>query len=222
MGELRDDREDAHLPNIGGMPLQALTPSHLNRTYGELLEGGGRGGRPLSARTVRLTYSTVRKALADAVRWGRLARNVADLADPPSAKAERESRRGAMRTWSAEQLGAFLAHVAEDRLAALWHLAATTGLRPGELAGLRWQDVHLDAGRLAVSRGLVSVAYAVVESGTKSGKVRVVDPGHGGGPTRAPPRPGRRAPRPRGRPTRTAAWCSAARTASRSTPSGSR
>ena len=124
---------------------------------------------------MRLAHSTVQKALADAVRWGRLARNVADLADPPSAKAERDSRRGAMRTWSSEQLRAFLAHVAEDRLAALWHLAATTGMRRAELAGLRWQDVNLEAGRLAVSRGLVSVNYAVTESGTKSGKVRVVD-----------------------------------------------
>jgi integrase len=104
------------------------------------------------------------------VRWQRLARNPADRADPPSAKTERESRRAAMRTWSAEQLRAFPGHVAEDRLAALWHLAATTGMRRGELAGLRWQDVDLEAGRLAVSRGLVSVGYAVVESGTKSGK----------------------------------------------------
>jgi integrase len=158
------------VPRIGGVPLQVLGPAHLNALYAELLASGGRDGKPLSARSVRLTHATIRKALADGVRWQRLACNPADRADPPSAKTERESRRAAMRTWSAEQLRAFPGHVAEDRLAALWHLAATTGMRRGELAGLRWQDVDLEAGRLAVSRGLVSVGYAVVESGTKSGK----------------------------------------------------
>lgn len=162
-------------PGLGGVPLQGLTPPMLNRLYAELLAGGRRDGKPLSARSVRLVHATIRKALQDGVRWGRLARNVADLADPPSAKIERQSRREAMRTWSASELRAFLAHVAEDRLAGLWHLAATTGLRRAELAGLRWQDVDLEAGRLAVSRGLVAVAYAVSESGTKSGKVRTVD-----------------------------------------------
>jgi integrase len=163
------------VPRLGGVALQALTPAMLNGMHGELLAAGGRDGRPLSARSVRLTHATIRKALADAARWGLLGRNVADLADPPSADAERRSRRAAMETWSAEQLRAFLGHVAEDRLAALWHLAATTGMRRGELAGLHWADVDLDAGRLAVSRSLVSVDYALVESGTKSGKVRVID-----------------------------------------------
>jgi integrase len=100
---------------------------------------------------------------------------VADLADPPSAGAEQASRRAAMRTWSAEQLRAFLEQVADDRLSAAWHLVATTGLRRAELAGLRWADVDVDAGRIAVRRGLVAVSYTVVESGTKSGKVRTVD-----------------------------------------------
>ena len=64
---------------------------------------------------------TVRKALRDAARWGLLARNVAELADPPSPG------RADMRTWTAEELRRFLTHVEGERLAALWMLAASTG-----------------------------------------------------------------------------------------------
>jgi len=43
-----------------------------------------------------------------------------------------------------------LEHVREDHLYAFWLLVATTGMRRGELAGLRWDDVGLEAGRLEV------------------------------------------------------------------------
>lgn len=51
-------------------------------------------------------------------------------------------------TWTARQLREFLEGMADDRLYALWRVAVTTGLRRGELAGLRWNDVQLEAGRL--------------------------------------------------------------------------
>ena len=91
-------------PRIGGLLLQGLSPAQLNSMSAERLAGGGPAGRPLAARTVRLTHATIRKALADELRWGRVARNVADVADPPSAKVERQSRRDAMRTWSTPEL----------------------------------------------------------------------------------------------------------------------
>ncbi len=59
-----------------------------------------------------------------------------------------------MRVWDASQLKAFLAHVADDRLAGLWILAATSGARRGELLGLRWRDVDLDAGRIHIRQTL--------------------------------------------------------------------
>lgn len=165
------------VPRIGGTPLQALTPATLNRLYGELQRSGrskGAGGG-LSARSVRLTHAVIRKALADAVRWGKVVRNVADLADPPSQSAERAARRAAMTTWTVEQLGRFLAHTSTDRLAVAWRFAAMTGVRRGELAGLLWRDVDLDGGRVAICRALVSVDFDVQTSETKSGKTRVID-----------------------------------------------
>jgi integrase len=59
------------------------------------------------------------------------------------------------RIWSARQLDDFLAHVRDDRLYAAWRGAAMTGLRRGELLGLDWDAVDLDAGRLAITRTLI-------------------------------------------------------------------
>jgi hypothetical protein len=71
------------LPRVGQVTLQRLTPAQLNTLYAALLAGGGKDGRPLSARTVQAIHMTIRKALRDAARWGLLARNVAELAAPP-------------------------------------------------------------------------------------------------------------------------------------------
>jgi integrase len=131
------------LPVLGGVKLQALTPVQLNGFYALLLERGrrraaSRGRTGLAPKTVRNVHVMLHRALRDAMRWGYLVRNVAEAADPPAARSPEQ------RVWSPAQLGAFLAHVHDDRLYALWLLVATTGMRRGELAGLRWADVDFD------------------------------------------------------------------------------
>jgi integrase len=75
--------------------------------------------------------------------------------------------------WTPEQLRAFLAHARTDRLYAAWLLVATTGMRRGELAGLRWVDVDLEAGRASPRRPrVVVVNYAVEVSEPKTAKGR--------------------------------------------------
>jgi integrase len=146
---------DAHvMPTIGKIQLQSLTPSRLTRLYADLPDHGRRDGRGgLSPRTRRIVHNIVRRALRDAQRWGLVARNVADLATPPSSRAPE------MRTWTPAQLRAFLEHAADDRLYALWHLAGTTGMRRPEVLALRWHDIDLEAARLAVTRTLAVVNY---------------------------------------------------------------
>ena len=129
--------------DIGSVPLRALSGGHLNGLYGELEEQG------LSIGTRRLTHSVLRRALGDAVRWGKLARNPATAADPPSLPRTRA------QSLSHRELRAFLAKVEDDRCFALWRLAATTGMRRGELLGLQWRTVDLDAGRLRVEQQLL-------------------------------------------------------------------
>ncbi len=110
------------VPHLGHVPLQALSPDRLNAWYGELLERGQGPGRGLSVATTRYLHTILGKALGDAVRWGLVARNVAAAADPPKASA---GRRREMQTWTAEQVGAFLAQVRGDRLEAAFVLAVT-------------------------------------------------------------------------------------------------
>ena len=146
------------LPRIGGVPLQRLNAPQLNHLYAELLTSGrvdGAGG--LSAKSVRETHVVIRKALGDAARWGLVQRNVAGLADPPPAHAAAADRRKAMHVWSGEQLSRFLTYTQHDGWPALWALLATTGMRRSEVLGLPWQDIDLDAKRLAVRQTLVSV-----------------------------------------------------------------
>jgi integrase len=151
------------IPRLGGTPLKALDAPGLNACYRDLLKSGkvnGDGG--LSPTTVHSIHVAISKALGDAVKWGKVARNVAALADGPRPNASRRD------VWSPEQLRTFLASVAEDRLYALWLLAATTGMRRGELAGLRWTDLDLETGRLHVAQTRVSVGYEVVTTTPKS------------------------------------------------------
>ena len=119
-------------------------------------------------RSVRYVHTILRKALQDAVRWSALARNPADAADPPAIQ-----RGGsAVQTWSGTQLKRFLDSVSEDRLVAAWTLAATTGMRRGEVLGLRWRDVDLEMGRLSIQQTIISVGYEVSVSTPKTAKGR--------------------------------------------------
>ena len=162
------------LPRLGHRPLRELTAALLNSIYGELLENGRRNGNGggLSAKTVRYLHTTMHKALADAVDAGLLGTNPADRARPPKpAKAGPTE----LRFWTPEQLRAFLASVAGTRLEAAWYLAAMTGMRRGEVLGLRWADIDVDAARLAVRHTIISVAYEVRESTPKTHQARVID-----------------------------------------------
>ena len=70
------------------------------------------------------------------------------------------SRRRYEQTWNAEQVDAFLAAVKQDRLYAAWLVAISTGMRTGEILGLRWQDVDLEANRLCVRQTLIAIGDA--------------------------------------------------------------
>jgi integrase len=72
-----------------------------------------------------------------------------------------------MKTWTADQAGRFLAAVAADRLAPAWQLSLY-GLRRGEILGLRWSDVDLDARTLTIRLARTSVAGEVLEGEPKT------------------------------------------------------
>lgn len=143
---------------FGDVPLQELSPPQLNAFYAELQEKGRRRGHaPLAQKTVREAHVLLHKALKDAARWGYLDRNPADLADPPSASAVAQARKAAIRTWTAEQVQTFAAHINKHPFYPVWLVAVMTGLRRSELLGLRWEDVDLEHSRLSVRQVLVVV-----------------------------------------------------------------
>src|SRR5439155_22555036 len=96
-----------------------------------------------------------------ACRKGTILRNVADLSDPPKP---RSYGRKEMRVWNAAQLRQFLEEMEARRLYPAFFLSANTGMRRGEVMGLRWEDVDLDASRLSVRHAVVNVAYELVLS----------------------------------------------------------
>ena len=126
----------------------------------------------LSPKTICYIHTTIHKALADAADADLLSRNPAERAKPPRVNGGASA---GVASWDADELGSFLAHTGELRLGPIWRLAAMTGMRRGEILGLRWADVDLDAARLSVRHALVAVGYEVIESTPKSHNARVVD-----------------------------------------------
>ena len=161
------------LPTLGGWLLQSLDPSAINRMYAELLRSGRRDGTPagLSPRSVRYVHCILHRALKDAVRWQLLSRNVADLADPPRQSAV---LRPEVQTWTGSTVAEFLTLSRGDRLLAAWLLLATTGMRRGEVLGLRWADVDFALRKLAVRQTLIAVAHEPEFGSPKTAKGRRV------------------------------------------------
>jgi integrase len=158
------------VPRIGSRQLGALTPGQLNTLYADLLVDGRRlsGSRSpgLSPKTVRHVHTLLHKAFSDAVRWGSLSRNPADRAEPPRPRTPE------MKVWDVAQLRGFLSHVQADRLGPVWLLMATTGMRRGEVVGLRWSDVDLDGARISIVQTHVLVNRRVIVSEPKTLKGR--------------------------------------------------
>jgi integrase len=169
------------VPHIGDLQLQQLTGTRLTKLYRHL-ELAGRADKKdggLFARTVRYIHTIVHKALATAVRDGRLAINPADKATPPSAK---EAAAPEMHVWTGEQLRAFLdwSQSTDDDLHVAWLVLAMTGMRRGEALALQWRDVDFDASTIAVRRSVTVVktkgkGEELAVGTPKSNKPRVID-----------------------------------------------
>ena len=153
-------------PNIGTIPLQRLQPEDLDDLYVKLLTDGkcNGGGGGLPAKSVRNVHATMQSALSDAARKGTIVRNVADTADPPSISRSGRS----ICVWTSDHLRCFLDAMADHELYPLYLLAATTGMRRGEIAGLLWHNVDLEAARLTINQQIVSVQYHLIESDLKT------------------------------------------------------
>ena len=138
-----------HLAPELGIELGKLTPQAVT----SLLRKKERAG--LSPRSVAMIREVLRGALNVAVKMQMVERNAAALAESPrQVKTERRmltpTKRNVSLPWRA------------DRLAALYRLALTLGMRQAEILGLRWQDVDLDEGTLRVRQTLQRIGKVIV------------------------------------------------------------
>jgi integrase len=156
-------------PTIGHERLQALSPARLSVLWRELGEHGGVDGKPLSPRTVAYARATLRKACADAVVERLL--EVNPVAGSKAPKADGKPRHV---TWTGAQQAAFLGAVVASRWRPLWLLALATGMRRGELCGLTWADVDLDAGLVNVERSTTQLGKERVTTSPKNHERRRV------------------------------------------------
>jgi integrase len=155
---------------LAATTLASVTARNLNELYGRLLREGRRdGGGGLSARTVRYLHTLLNKAFSDAIRAGHLLVNPGTAADPPSTRA---TRAPVFPVWSPAELALFLESAKSDSNYVAFHLAAATGLRRGELLGLRWCDIDDAAGELHVVQTVVEVAHEVRISAPKTERSR--------------------------------------------------
>lgn len=136
-------------PRLGHVALQQLTPALIQGMCSDLLARGARGGKPLGRRTVKEVYGSLRSALNCAVRWGVLLANPVQGVDAPRAATPE------MKFWTQEQAMAFLEAVREDPSYPVFWLAVVCGMRRGEIAGLKWDDVDWEGRRISVQRTLV-------------------------------------------------------------------
>jgi len=139
------------VPSLGKVQLQKLAPQQLKKLYADKLKEG------LSTVTVAAIHNLLHRALDDAVKWDILARNVCDRISPPR-KINRE-----ITPLTAEQTHILLAEIRGHPQEALFVLALNTGMRRGELLGLKWRDINFIEGILQVRRILNRVPTKMIK-----------------------------------------------------------
>lgn len=131
------------IPEFGNLKLSVLSPAGIQKTYGQWLESG-RKGKPLSAQTVVHYHGLLYRSIKYAKRMGIVARNVVEDVEPPKV-VKRE-----MTALDEAQTVRLLERFQGTKLEVPVTIAVYSGLRRGEVCGLRWKDVDFDNNRIAV------------------------------------------------------------------------
>lgn len=151
-------------PRLGDLRLDTLRPDDLDAFYADLVTNGGNRHQGLAPKTVLEIHRVISNALDLAVDRHLIATNPARHARPPKPGR----RYTTAQVWSAEQLATFLRSTRNKRLYPALHLAAHTGIRRGELAGLNWGDLDRTHARLSITRSRQAAGGATVEAAVKT------------------------------------------------------
>ena len=148
------------IPVIGDIPVSKLRPLHVQAVQGQALAKG------LSARTVLHVHRVLKEVLRHAVKWQIASRNPADAIDAPRPE------RYEITVPSPEELRRLLAIADQTAYGTPVYLAAMTGLRLGEILGLRWRDVNVNAATLSVMQTAQWVSGRMIFRTPKTAKSR--------------------------------------------------
>jgi integrase len=154
------------LAELGEVEVQKLSKRHIDDLVTALRAGGltsptGKSRKSWSPRSVNYMLGLLTAVLRDQMRQGYVVRNVAELIDRIPADPEPPG------TFAPSELQAVLDHIDGDRYAIAWQLALT-GLRRGEVAGLRWSDIDLTARTLQISSTRLRFGKHLIEDTPKS------------------------------------------------------
>ncbi len=130
-------------PNLGNVFLSKLTPQHVQRLHSNMRE------KQLSARTILHTHKILSQSLKHAVKWRLLIRNVCEAVDPP------RPRRKEMKAMDASDVQVFLEAIKDSPYRHLFFVMLYTGLRRGEVLGLRWCDVDTNKETISVNQSVI-------------------------------------------------------------------
>jgi integrase len=148
----RELAEQQIIPHLGATPLQKLRPPRIDEWHATLLRAGGKDGRALSARTVGQAHRILHRAYERALRLEMVSRNPAHVVRPPKPEAAE------VEILQPQQVSQVMAALSGHPLYPIVSLALGTGLRRGELCGLAWASLDLDAGVVRVERTLEETA----------------------------------------------------------------
>jgi integrase len=166
-------------PYLGEHPIGSLGTLHLQQLYDRLARDGRWDGKAggLSPRTIRQVHLCLHQALGYAMKWHDLPANPAADAEPPAIPAHTPA------ALTPQQVGVLLAAAQQERrpwLRAFTVLAAATGARTGELCGLEWHDLDLEAGTVRFRQALSSIDQQLATGRPRPdgrrGKLLVVGP----------------------------------------------
>ena len=155
------------VPQIGDLAIDKLSPYHLQKLYSDLLDHEKDAGKKLSKTTVHHIHRICYGALKWAVQMRMIPHNVAENVTPPQRNKQE------IKTWTQEEVNRFLEEAKKEWLYPLFFVAVATGLRRGELLGLKWGDVDLDQGTLSIRRTVQRTgAGLIVREQTKTDNSR--------------------------------------------------
>jgi integrase len=130
------------IPAIGKLPLEKVTPQHVQRLYADVSAKGAKPG------TIVQVHAVLHKAFKQAVLWNLASRNPVEAVTRPKQRHEE------MNVLTPDQAVTLIEAARRDRLEALFVLAVTTGMRQGELLGLRWSAVESEKGTVQIQVAL--------------------------------------------------------------------